>query len=447
MSTKHIIIKILQEDTFELSHPSDEQSLIVSLDQGDEKKMLRTSIFDELNTAGLALSNSMYDLLNFSLGLYTIDQTVSRTLNGFQGWSRHMVVHFPVHNSQAWWAIKDRLSEYIGFLSGDKWEFNFRQHNQVREELVSSVPLNSDGFTKVSLFSGGLDSFIAAIDLLNTENEKPYFVSHYKTGTESITQETLLSELATNFGADKYKSSRFYVQPNQRNISAQKENSSRARSLLFICLGLAVASSLGDQIPLILPENGLISLNIPLTRTRLSSHSTRTTHPYFIDGLNQILSAIGISNKIINPYQFKTKGEMMKECEDVAFLKENVSKTISCSHPELSRYAGKAPGLNCGYCVPCIIRQAAEFHLGEITTKYALDDVRRDPPTQSKKTGADYRAFKLSLEKQSRIAARHSLALQIMRSGPVPYESEEKLSEYISVFLRGMDEVQNYLNS
>lgn len=446
MSTKHIIVKVNQAEVPELVLSEGRTPVVVSLDQGDGNKMLRSSILNELDRVGLVLNNSMYDVLNFALGLYTIDQVISRSMNGFQGWSRHLVVYLAVHDVDSWNSVKEPLENYIGFLSGDKWVFNFRKHVDDRKVELSEQR-NVGGFTKVSLLSGGLDSFIGAIDLLGSENEKPFFVSHYKTGTESSTQEKVLQGLTAKFGADKFATSRFYVQPNQKNVEAQKENSSRARSLLFICLGLAVANSLGDDIPIILPENGLISLNIPLTKTRLSSHSTRTTHPYFVDGLNHIFAALGIFNIIINPYRFKTKGQMMVECRDREFLSLHSNETISCSHPENSRYAGKAPGLNCGYCVPCIIRQSAEKKFGKIATVYALEDVRRTPPSQKTKKGADYRAFKMALEKLDGMSARHSLALQISRSGPIPYENSTLLDEYISVYVRGMNEVKDFLTS
>jgi len=447
MSTKHIIVKVDQAETIDLALPDGQQFTVVSLDQGDDNRMMRSPILADLEKKNMVLNDTMSDLLNFALGLYTVDQTVSRSQNGFQGWSRHLVVYCAVHDVALWDGVKEDLENYIGFLSGDKWNFNFRKHSLDREVTIDQDNRNPENYTKVCLLSGGLDSFIGAIDLLVADSEKPFFVSHYKTGTESSAQEKILEGLTTKFGADHFSSHRFYVQPNQKHVNAQKENSSRARSLLFICLGLAVANALGDNIPLILPENGLISLNIPLTKTRLSSHSTRTTHPYFVDGLNRIFGKLGIGNRIINPYRFKTKGEMMVDCMDREFLTIHVKETVSCSHPENSRYAGKTPGLNCGYCVPCIIRQSAEKKFGEITTTYALENIQKNPPAQNTKTGADYRAFKIALEKLDGISARHSLALQISRSGPIPYENTESIDEYISVYQRGMQEVKDFLNS
>ena len=67
----------------------------------------------------------------------------------------------------------------------------------------------------------------------------------------------------------------------------------------------------GDVVELLIPENGFISLNIPLTPLRLGSLSTRTTHPLFIQQMQDILDALDFRVRLSNPYQFKTKGEML----------------------------------------------------------------------------------------------------------------------------------------
>lgn len=445
MSKKHIVVKLNSTDKYQTVPGNGDIMIEISLVPGDVNRMLKTGIYQDLKDKGLTPENTMYDLLHLALAMYTIDQTVSRQANGFQGWSRYITVHFPVNDKTLWDQVKTMLENYIGFLSGDKWEFEFRQNETIRT-FQHQLVKNPDSITKVSLLSGGLDSFIGAIDLLSAE-EKPYFISHYKTGTESSTQEKIYNALEAKFGKGSFKNQKFYVQPNQQNKLAEKENSSRARSLLFICLGLTCANCLGDTIEMVLPENGLISLNIPLTKTRLSSHSTRTTHPFFVDGLNKIINTLGIQNKIVNPYRFKTKGEMMVECRDFKFLMAHDNQTISCSHPENSRYAGKAPGLNCGYCVPCLIRQAAEHRAGAIKTVYSIGDIRRRPPSHRIRSGSDYRAFKLALEKLTTITKPHSLALQINRAGQIPYSSEAELLAYVSVYKRGMGEVKNFLDS
>lgn len=443
MKTKNIIVKIHSSDDFQYAEDQQEDVLEIQLDHTDVNKMVKENILRDLSHSGLVPNNVIYDLLNFALAIYTIDQVVSRKNNGFQGWSRYFIVNFPVQDFEIWDAVSEEFNKYLSFLSGDKWEFVFRQSEEIRD-FVLPENRNPNGITKVSLLSGGLDSFIGAIDLLSN-GEIPFFVSHHKT-SESKIQDKVLGALKAQFGNTSFKSQKFWVQPNQKNSTAEKENSSRARSFLFITLGVAVANSIDDGIQMVLPENGLISLNIPLTKSRFSSHSTRTTHPFFVDGLNSIFEKLGINNKIENPYRFKTKGEMILQCEDIDFLKEHIAITMSCSHPENGRFLGREP-LNCGYCVPCIIRQASEYQTGEIFTSYAIGDVRESVPSQKYKKGSDYRAFKIGLEKLSDINNEHSLALQIIRSGPIPYSTLNELNEYISVYQRGMSEVEQFLNS
>ena len=84
----------------------------------------------------------------------------------------------------------------------------------------------------------------------------------------------------------------------------------RSRSLLYLALGLAAAAGFGAATPLIIPENGWISLNPPLTANRLGSCSTRTTHPYFLEQLTGLWRAAGLANPLVNPYQGLTKGEI-----------------------------------------------------------------------------------------------------------------------------------------
>ncbi|MBF4436709.1 hypothetical protein ERJ77_19865, partial [Vibrio anguillarum] len=96
--------------------------------------------------------------------------------------------------------------------------------------------------------------------------------------------------------------------------------SMRGRSFNFLAmavLGISALRSANDNTSIktiIVPENGYISINPPLTRRRIGSHSTRTTHPNFLQRLEELLRRTGFDVKFVNPYQFKTKGEMLAEC-------------------------------------------------------------------------------------------------------------------------------------
>ena len=68
----------------------------------------------------------------------------------------------------------------------------------------------------------------------------------------------------------------------------ENEKSQRSRSFLFITIALLAMSGMKNCKKLFMPENGLIALNVPLDSLRIGSHSTRTTHPYYLTLWNEI---------------------------------------------------------------------------------------------------------------------------------------------------------------
>lgn len=66
----------------------------------------------------------------------------------------------------------------------------------------------------------------------------------------------------------------------------------------------------------------------------------------------QLLNTIDLQVTLVNPYQFKTKGEMLVECQNQEFLQENLTNTMSCSHPDNGRMLKEKEARHCGYCLP-----------------------------------------------------------------------------------------------
>jgi 7-cyano-7-deazaguanine synthase in queuosine biosynthesis len=443
MKTWNIILKKETNDNFDI--PITENKITIETYKQGRGTILSTNIFTLLNQSKLKPNDNVFDLLHFSLGLYTVDQVVSRAQHGFQGWSRHLKIYVSVTNLDEWMSVKAEFEELMSFLSGDKWEFIFRENKNVQQKQNEIKLVFDTKIDAVALFSGGMDSFINALDSLENKKEIA-FVSHYKRGGEGKVQNELYNELENYYGKDSFKQYQFWVQP-QPNFAmangASKEETSRARSLLFICLGLTVANSFGKSIELVIPENGLISLNVPLTGTRLSSHSTRTTHPFYLSLLNKVVQKLNIGNKIVNPYQFKTKGEMICECKNQELFKKLNPKTVSCSHSDNSRYHGLKPGVQCGHCVPCLIRQAAE-NKGNIDGTDYVTKLKQIDISPTKKSGSDIRAFKLALERM-KAKTDKSLMFDILSSGPLPFEDNDELLKYIDMYKRGIEEVKVFL--
>lgn len=216
----------------------------------------------------------------------------------------------------------------------------------------------------------------------------------------------------------------------------------RSRSILFLAMGTFVASLFSEKVPLIVAENGLISLNIPLTNARVGSLSTRTTHPHFINLYRQLLISIGLSNPIDLPYQFQTKGEMFRQVKNSELLGNMVENTMSCSHPESGRYIGKSPKNHCGYCVPCIIRRASLASVELDTGDYNVDVISSQPSYKTNR-GRDFRAFQIAVERY-RTSSSKGLLFDVLKGGPLPPES---IKDYIDMYKRGMDEVHQFLVS
>jgi hypothetical protein len=138
------------------------------------------------------------------------------------------------------------------------------------------------------------------------------------------------------------------------------EPSERSRSLLFAALGVATAVGRRAR-RLQVPENGWTSLNPPLRANRGGWLSTRSTHPQTFALLGELLDRLGLAVEVINPYGWRTKGELVRAAAEVAGpdFPAGVAGTLSCAKLDGRLYRGGHPALNCGLCVACLVRRAA----------------------------------------------------------------------------------------
>ena len=285
-----------------------------------------------------------WDFLSIALSVIAADESTPRTTQ--DGWTREIDLNVAVSNIKLWDQHVPVLEEALRFLSTDRWKISLVDGGFQPKPPRFPAILNEDC---ICLLSGGLDSLVGAIDL-KSSGAHPAFVSQVAKG-DKANQKLLGTSVSP---------SSLHLQLNHNAVppSGQSERSQRARSLVFLAYGVLAATSLkaygqGKTIDLYMPENGFISLNIPLTPLRLASHSTRTTHPYFISAIQQLLNDVGLRVRIVNPYKFLTKGEMLLQCKDQALLTKLAGGSTSCGR--FARHAFQ----HCGRCVPCQIRRAA----------------------------------------------------------------------------------------
>ena len=401
---------------------------------------------DQLAQLGLMPSEVATDLAIVAAMVTAADTRVSRSTEAQDGWTREMVLHIPVSDPELWESAADDLVRLLNFLTGDRWDFSFRARPKKLNRLVlKSTNLPIVSANSICLFSGGLDSFIGAINLL-AEGKRPMLVSHYWDGTTSTHQTYCADRLQKNYPNVVIHHLRIRLGFKKGLIDGVgAEDTLRGRSFAFFALAALAASAIGEK-AVYVPENGLISLNVPLDPLRLGALSTRTTHPYYMARINDLFVKLGISAKLENPYRFKTKGEMVAECADLKFLRREAKHTMSCSSPTKHRWdldESKRKPQHCGHCVPCIIRRAAlTAGFGVDDTPYYLSDLRKKTLNSTKAEGIDIRSFQLAIERVTSDPGR--ARTDIHKPGPL-IDHPNDFKEYEALYVRGMNEVDKIM--
>src|SRR5262249_41879063 len=122
------------------------------------------------------------DFLIICASVYAIDKIVPRS-TADDLWTRNLDVTIPVRDNERWSTATEGLAQAVSFLTGDRWSFTFTHAEREFSRRRTNRRKRARGFPEspvVSLLSGGLDSFIAAINLLNEHRDsKILFVSHY----------------------------------------------------------------------------------------------------------------------------------------------------------------------------------------------------------------------------------------------------------------------------
>jgi hypothetical protein len=391
-------------------------------------------VLDRVRRLGIRLNNQVMDFLTIAMAVTAADTFVLRK-DTANGWCRSFSITLPLCQPAIWQANKVHLEHILHFLSGDIWQFDFQENGQLPPQ-----PYSQNGRTKlidlrskdcVCLFSGGLDSSIGAIDLLE-QGHSPVLVSHSYKGDKSR-QQAIIQQLNQNGYIGQFSQFNAIAQPHLNNGRAT-EITMRTRSLNFLAFAIVSAYALQDvvqkEIDIFVPENGVISINAPLTVRRVGTLSTRTTHPYFIQEIQKLFTAVNIPFTLKNPYQFKTKGQMIAECKNLPLLQQIIPDTVSCSH-------WKRKNQQCGVCVPCLIRRAS-LHYAGITNnaQYEFNNIRQILINQ------DRRDDLFALISAIRQKEHRNINQWVLQSGPLP---TQQLNQFANVFRSGLDEVEQLL--
>jgi hypothetical protein len=153
----------------------------------------------DLRKLGVVPTEIALDLLVLAALVYAADTRISRKSESEDSWTREIRLVVPVSDLVRWNAGIPVLQRMLNFLTGDIWLVGFRARPPRFAMAVSAVQhLIDPPFDEVSLFSGGLDSLIGAIDLLES-GQKPLLVSHSAEGAVSKAQGECYDRLTTHY--------------------------------------------------------------------------------------------------------------------------------------------------------------------------------------------------------------------------------------------------------
>jgi len=318
----------------------------------------------ELDDVGPQLNQNipaaLIDLVEIAALVYVADQMEHRGANDVESmgacWRRRMRFEIPVRVPTLWKsaAVFDALIELLSFLSEDEYDFTFTQYKSppTLDSYLSFAGSATDKAPdSVILFSGGLDSLGGVVKEVALEGRSALLLTHEST-TKLRTRHRALRGMIDS-AAKGPPPQHITVRVNKKD-QVEREYTQRARSFLFASLAVAVSRMAGlDAIRFY--ENGIVSLNLPISPQVVGSRATRTTHPRVLACMRRLFSLVtettfGVENGFI----WKTKSDVVRDIV-ASGNGSMIPLSTSCTHTWV--FSNAKP--HCGTCSQCIDRRFA----------------------------------------------------------------------------------------
>lgn len=312
------------------------------------------------------ISPVLIDLLEIATYVYCADQATTRGGRTGQGygarWRRQFRFHIPVREPDLWssGAVSRALCDTLAFLSDDEYEFTFKKLAKPPhvDQYLDFGPGGASGFEaeEVLLYSGGLDSLGGAVQEIVTGKKSVALVSHRSSPKIANRQKALLQDLGRYCTTKKPFHVPVWV---NKDKSLGKEYTQRTRSFLYASLA-AVVARIFDLWRIRFYENGVVSINLPISPQVVGGRASRTTHPQVLNGLAEFFSAIFEKPFVVeNPFSWITKAQVVQSIRG-AGCGDLIKHTVSCTHTwEMTTLK-----THCGVCSQCIDRRFATLSAG-----------------------------------------------------------------------------------
>ena len=304
------------------------------------------------------------DLLEIAVYVFAADCAVPRggpaLKNVGERWRRAFRLVIAVRRPGSWAEPQylDALREALQFLTEDTWDVEFVELENppsIQTYLGSWGDAEDPKGATILLLSGGLDSFAGAVAELNGGG-RVVLLSRRLTGMTNPRQSELARALQERYPERVIHAS---VEAGLTINAKAQEHSQRTRSFLLASMALVAAVLEGSE-RIRFYENGIMSLNLPISAQVVGARASRSTHPRSLMLLQELVSLISASEmKIDNPFVWKTKADVVRELSDEPEARL-IARTLSCSRTrEMSHY-----NPHCGRCAQCLHRRIAVLGAG-----------------------------------------------------------------------------------
>lgn len=281
--------------------------------------------------------------------------------------SSKLNVVIPVNNYDTLKKVIPSICELVMYMTnGEKWNISIEKDLNLKKIDTGRLELQTEKYDSICLLSGGLDAFSGAI---GEKNNKTLFVTTETNPTEVINAKYIYERLL------KEKHNRHLI---VRKLDLKKDShyTQRTRTLFFLANSFIYADYFEIN-KVKMYENGIMSLNPKFYFRRIV---TKTTHPKTMYLINKILSELNINIKIVNPYMYMTKTEVLNKIPEkyINYIKN--TKTCSKNHG-IQALSNRTVGENhCGLCTACVLRQ-----ISILNSKLTEKDVQYMLPAKMRK--------------------------------------------------------------
>lgn len=305
------------------------------------------------------------DLIEIATYVYVADQAITRGGNDIDeigaNWRRRLHFQIPVRCPNLWSTdrVINTLRETLSFLSEDEYDFQFQPLKKpptLERYLKFSKSEIGDAPEEVVLFSGGLDSLGGAVQEAVIGDRRVLLVRHRPT-KKLETRQRILRQLLAERAAERAPL-HITVDINKTK-GLNREFTQRTRSFLYASLASTIAKMCGIS-SIRFFENGIVSLNLPISHQVVGARATRTTHPRVLKGFSELFSLVADENFTVdNGFLWKTKADVAKLIAD-AGCGNMIEWSQSCTHTW--EWTKEHP--HCGTCSQCIDRRFAVLATG-----------------------------------------------------------------------------------